>query len=57
MTLRRPAPSNKDGTRNPSRKDAEAQRKQTLKVPADPKAARKTMKQREREARMGPAPV
>ncbi len=39
------------GRPTPSRKEAETRRKQTLKVPADPKAARKAMKQREREAR------
>lgn len=39
------------GRPTPSRKEAEIRRKQTLKVPADPKAARKAMKQREREAR------
>lgn len=40
------------GRPTPSRKDSEAQRKQTLKVPADPKAAKKAMKERERQARM-----
>ncbi len=40
------------GRPTPSRKDAQAQRKQTLKLPADPKAAKKALKQREREARM-----
>lgn len=39
------------GRPTPSRKEAERQRKQTLKVPADPKAAKKAMKQRDREAR------
>lgn len=40
------------GRPTPSRKEAESQRKHALKVPADPKAAKKAMKQREREARM-----
>ncbi len=40
------------GRPTPSRKDSEAHRKQTLKVPADPKAAKKAMKERERQARM-----
>lgn len=40
------------GRPTPSRKDAEQQRKQTLKLPADPKAAKKALKQRERESRM-----
>ena len=39
------------GRPTPSRKDAELQRKQTLKVPADPKAAKKAMKDRERQSR------
>ncbi|MFN8125864.1 MAG: DUF3043 domain-containing protein [Candidatus Nanopelagicales bacterium] len=47
-----PAAQQPKGRPTPSRKDAEAHRKQNLKVPADPKAARKAMKQREREARM-----
>jgi hypothetical protein len=40
------------GRPTPSRKDAEAQRKQALKNPADPKAAKKAMKARQREERM-----
>jgi hypothetical protein len=39
------------GRPTPSRKDAETQRKQTLKVPSDPKAARKAMRERDRQAR------
>lgn len=39
------------GHATPSRKDAQQQRKQTLKVPTDPKAAKKAMKQRNRESR------
>jgi hypothetical protein len=39
------------GHATPSRKDAEQHRKQTLKVPSDPKAAKKAMKQRNRDAR------
>lgn len=39
------------GHATPSRKDAEKHRKQALKVPTDPKAAKKAMKQRDREAR------
>ncbi len=39
------------GRPTPSRKEAEAYRKQHLKVPADPKAAKKAMKDRERQAR------
>lgn len=46
-----PSAQQPKGRPTPSRKDAEAQRKQTLKVPADPKAAKKAMKQRERESR------
>lgn len=40
------------GRPTPSRKDAEQRRKQTLKVPSDPKEAKKALRQREREARM-----
>lgn len=39
------------GRPTPSRKEAETYRKQNLKVPADPKAAKKAMKNRERQAR------
>lgn len=39
------------GHATPSRKDAEKQRKQALKVPSDPKAAKKAMKQRNRDSR------
>lgn len=39
------------GRPTPSRRDAEQQRKHTLKVPADPKAAKKAMRERERQAR------
>lgn len=39
------------GYATPSRKDAEQHRKQALKVPSDPKAAKKAMKQRNRDAR------
>lgn len=47
-----PAAQRPKGRPTPSRKDAEIQRKQTLKVPSDPKAAKKAMKDRERQARM-----
>lgn len=47
-----PSAEQPKGRATPSRKDAEAQRKQTLNGPSYPKAARKAMKQREREARM-----
>jgi hypothetical protein len=39
------------GRPTPTRKEAEAARKATLKVPSDPKAAKAAMKQRERDAR------
>lgn len=39
------------GHPTPKRKDAEAARKQSLKVPSDPKAARKAMRERDRIAR------
>ena len=39
------------GHATPSRKGAEQQRKKALKVPSDPKAAKKAMKQRKRDAR------
>ncbi|MGI9196557.1 MAG: DUF3043 domain-containing protein [Candidatus Nanopelagicales bacterium] len=40
------------GRPTPSRKDAEAARKQALKIPKDPKEARKAARDRDREARM-----
>jgi Protein of unknown function (DUF3043) len=40
------------GHATPKRKDSQTQRKQALKVPSDPKAAKKALRQREREARM-----
>lgn len=40
------------GRPTPSRKEAEANRKQTLKAPADNKAAKRAMREREREERM-----
>ncbi len=39
------------GRPTPSRKDAEAARKQSLKLPKDPKAARKAARDRDRDAR------
>lgn len=39
------------GHATPSRKDAEKHRKQSQKVPANPKAAKKAMRQRDRESR------
>lgn len=39
------------GRPTPSRKEALAQRKQTLRVPADPKAAKRAMRDRDRQAR------
>lgn len=39
------------GHATPKRRDAEAARKQALKVPADPKAAKRAMRDRERQAR------
>jgi hypothetical protein len=44
------SPSGK-GRPTPSRKDAEAARKQSLKLPKDPKAARRAARERDREAR------
>ncbi|MCB0917245.1 MAG: DUF3043 domain-containing protein [Actinobacteria bacterium] len=46
-----PTAQQKKGRPTPSRKDAEANRKHALKVPNDAKAAKKAMKQRDREAR------
>ena len=40
------------GRPTPSRKDAEAARKQALKIPKDPKEAKKAARDRDREARM-----
>lgn len=40
------------GHATPKRRDSQEQRKHALKVPADPKAAKKAMRQRDREARM-----
>jgi Protein of unknown function (DUF3043) len=40
------------GRPTPSRREAEAARKQALKVPKDPKAAKKAMRERDRQARM-----
>lgn len=39
------------GRPTPKRRDAEAARKQALKIPADPKAAKKAMRERDRVAR------
>jgi hypothetical protein len=39
------------GRPTPSRKSAQTQRKQALKVPADPKAAKRAMRERQREER------
>ncbi len=39
------------GHPTPKRRDAEAARKQSLKIPSDPKAARKAMRERDRHAR------
>lgn len=39
------------GHPTPKRKDAEAARKQALKIPADPKAAKRAMRERDRQAR------
>jgi len=46
-----PTPHTGKGRPTPSRKEAEAQRKQTLKVPADPKAAKKAARARAAEER------
>lgn len=45
-----PAPAGK-GRPTPTRKEAEAARKQSLKVPSDPKAAKKALRERERAER------
>jgi len=45
------APTSGKGRPTPSRKEAEAQRKQTLKVPSDPKAAKKAARARAAEER------
>lgn len=47
-----PSPTGGKGRPTPSRKEAEAARKQSLKVPKDPKAARKAARDRDRQARM-----
>lgn len=47
----RPASQQAKGRPTPSRKDAEAARKQTLKIPVDPKAARKAARQRATQER------
>ena len=44
-------PSTGKGRPTPSRKEAEAARKQSLRVPKDPKAAKKAARDRDREAR------
>jgi hypothetical protein len=44
-------PRSPKGRPTPSRKEAEAARKQTLKVPKDPKEAKKAARERERESR------
>ena len=44
-------PSTGKGRPTPSRKDAEAARKQSLRLPKDPKAAKKAARERDREAR------
>ncbi|MFM7596957.1 MAG: DUF3043 domain-containing protein, partial [Actinomycetota bacterium] len=45
------SPGSGKGRPTPSRKEAEAARKQALKVPKDPKAAKKAARERDREAR------
>ncbi len=45
------APGSGKGRPTPSRKEAEAARKQALKIPSDPKAARKAARDRDRQAR------
>ncbi|MGA0980064.1 MAG: DUF3043 domain-containing protein [Candidatus Nanopelagicales bacterium] len=45
------APTGGKGRPTPSRKEAEAARKQSLKLPKDPKAARRAARERDREAR------
>jgi hypothetical protein len=47
----RPASQQAKGRATPSRKDAEAARKQTLKIPTDPKAAKKAARQRSSQDR------
>jgi len=49
--LEEAAPGSGKGRPTPSRKEAEAARKQALKVPKDPKAAKKAARERDREAR------
>lgn len=44
-------PTTGKGRPTPSRKEAEAARKQSLKLPKDPKAARRAARERDREAR------
>jgi hypothetical protein len=44
-------PRSPKGRPTPSRKEAEAARKQQLKIPKDPKAAKKASRERDREAR------
>jgi hypothetical protein len=44
-------PGSGKGRPTPSRKEAEAARKQSLKLPKDPKAAKKAARERDREAR------
>lgn len=44
-------PSTSKGRPTPSRKEAEAARKQSLRLPKDPKAAKKAARERDREAR------
>lgn len=46
-----PTPAGGKGRPTPSRKEAEAARKQSLKLPKDPKAARRAARERDREAR------
>ncbi len=45
------APASGKGRPTPSRKEAEAARKQSLRLPKDPKAARRAARERDREAR------
>ncbi|HEY7857681.1 MAG TPA: DUF3043 domain-containing protein [Candidatus Nanopelagicales bacterium] len=47
----RPTSQQAKGRATPSRKDAEAARKQTLKIPTDPKAAKKAARQRSSQDR------
>lgn len=46
-----PDPKATKGRPTPSRREAEAARKQSLKIPSDPKAARKAARERDRQAR------